>query len=74
MRESNLPVEREAGRGLVLDDTSHDTIVEAVEADSFSSRYTTVQMMVKSWESVKALLGYNGFSEFSPLWDNKNLR
>lgn len=73
MGGSNRPGERGAGSNLLLNDNSHDTIVETVEADSFGSKCPTTQLMVKSWESVKNVLGYVGFSEFSPLWDNKNL-
>lgn len=74
MRGSNLPAEREVGSKLLLNDTSHDTVLEAVEADSFRSRCPTVQLMVKSWESVRTMLGYSVFSEFYPLCDNKNLK
>lgn len=66
--------ERGVGSNLLMNDTSHDTIVEAVEANSFSSSCSTVQLMVRSWESVKTVIGYAGFSKFSPLWDNKNLK
>lgn len=58
---------------VLLNDTSHDTIVEAMEADAFGTKCPTTQMIVKSWVHVKKILGYTGFSEFSPLWDNINL-
>lgn len=63
-----------AGCNILLNDTKHDTIVEAMEADSFDTKCPTIQMMVKVWVHVKKLLGYTGFAEFSPLWDNNNLK
>ncbi|PIO12292.1 hypothetical protein AB205_0045360 [Aquarana catesbeiana] len=73
MRGSNLPEERGGGSNILMNSTCHDTIVEAVEADSFGYSCPTVQLMIRSWKTVKAVLGYTGFSEFSPIWNSKNL-
>lgn len=61
------------GNNVLLGDTNRDTIVEALEADSFITRCPTTQLMVKSWTKVKKIMGYVDFSEFSPLWDNSKL-
>lgn len=74
MKGSNIFVEREVGNKLLLNDTGHNTVVGAVEEDSFGTRCPTTQLMVRVWETVRTMLGYGGFSEFSPIWDNKNLR
>lgn len=36
-------------------------------------KYPTLLLIVKIWKVVKALLGYQGFTEYSPLLDNKHL-
>lgn len=48
--------------------------MEAVEAESFGHSCPTNQLMIRCWKMVKKILGYVGFSEFSPLWNNKNLK
>lgn len=74
MRGSNVPEERSGRDNLWMSNISYATEVEAVEAESFGHSCPTTQLMIRSWKMVKAVLGYSGFSEFSPLWNNKNLK
>lgn len=37
-----------------------------MEAGSFPSRFPTLNLMVKVWDTVKTLLGYRGFTGYAP--------
>lgn len=74
MGGSNRPWEEGVAGSVLWNDIGHDTIVEALEADAFSTKCPTTQLMVKAWVQAKRTLGYTGFAEFSPLWDNNNLK
>lgn len=58
---------------MMLFKTPHNMVVEAMEADSFPFRNPTLIMITKMWESVKTLMEYRGFTEYSPIWNNKKL-
>lgn len=64
----------DTGRGIILSNTCYNTEVEAVEADYFLFKCPTMELMEKGRKTTKALLGYHGFTEYSPLWDIKNLK
>lgn len=57
----------------MLQNTPHGSIVEAMEVGSFPSRLPTLSLMVKVCDTVKTLLGYRGLTEYTPLWENRNL-
>lgn len=59
---------------IVLTEASHNTIIETLEADSFGYRSPTIKMITKIWKTVKKQMGYNGLTEYTPLWNNYNLR
>ena len=60
--------------GLMFLGAPHKTAVEVLEANSFTNRIPTVKMALKVWKAVKILGGQEGMTEYTPLWDNRNLQ
>lgn len=63
-----------ADRDLLTLEAPHKTVVEALEADSFASSNPTIRMITMVWKATKSLMGYDGFTEYAPLWHNRNLQ
>lgn len=53
---------------------SHNTLIEALEANSFYDTYPTIIMLTKVWKTVKNQMRYNGCNEYTPIWNNRNLQ
>lgn len=51
----------------MLQNTPHGSLIEAMEAGSFPSRFPTLNLMVRVWDTTKILLGYRGFRVCPPL-------
>lgn len=64
---------QEVGRKRLLQNTPHDSIVEALEAGSFPSGLPTLNLMMRVWDTVKVILKYDGLTEYTPLWENSKL-
>ncbi|PIO12633.1 hypothetical protein AB205_0199540, partial [Aquarana catesbeiana] len=58
---------------MMIKGAPNNTLVEALEADSFTYRCPTIKLVSKVWQVTKALMGYNEVTEYTPLWHNKNL-
>lgn len=58
----------------MIEGAPHKTIMEVLEANSFTNRTPTVRLTLKVWKIVKALKGLGGMTKCTPLWNNKNLR
>lgn len=52
----------------------HNTIIEALEVDSFHYEYPTIKLITKIWKTVKKQMRYNGFTDYTPTWNNRNLQ
>lgn len=63
----------ERERKMLLQNTLHNSLVETLEAGSFLRGLPTLELMARVWEAAKKTLGYRGFTEYSPLWENSNL-
>lgn len=61
-------------RGLMILEAPHKTVAEVLEADSFFFRNPTTKMTTKVWKAIQTLMGYDGFTEYAPLWHNRNLQ
>lgn len=48
--------EQNPGRGMLLLGTCHDTLTEALKADSFSLKFSTLLLIKKLWKVVKEIL------------------
>ena len=59
---------------MMLRGSPHSTVIETLEANSFLVKSPTVKMMVRIWQAGKLALGYKGLTEYSPLWENNNLK
>lgn len=70
--EGNI-VGQEVGRNMLLQITLHESIPEALEAGSFPPKLPTLNIMMRVWDTVKTILDYRGFTEFTPLWENSKL-
>lgn len=58
---------------LMLQGALHSNLVESLEANSLSPRPPTLKLMSKVWQAAKTIMGYNGVSDYAPIWDNKHL-
>lgn len=52
----------------------HNSLMEALEAESFLFNTPTFMLIKKTWEISKKILGCQGYTEFSPIWDKKHLK
>lgn len=65
--------EGELERKMLLQNTLHRSLVETMEAGSFPWGQSAFDLMMRVWDAAKAALGYRGFTEYTPLWENSNL-
>lgn len=59
---------------IILQGSPHSSLVEALEADSLQGETPTLKMITRVWQTAKRIMGYKGISEYSPIWNNKNLQ
>lgn len=57
----------------MLQGNPHNSLAEALEAGSRPEEILTLKMIIKVWQTVRKIMGYNGISEYSPIWNNKYL-
>lgn len=58
---------------MILQITPHNSLVEIMEAGSFLHGPPTLDLMIRVWEAVKKILGYIGLTEYTPLWEKKQV-
>lgn len=58
---------------IMLQGNLHNSVAEALEADSLQRESSTPKMITKVWQTVKRIMGYKGVSEHLPIWHNKYL-
>lgn len=59
---------------LLLLSSTHNTIIEALEADAFHDKFPTIKLIIKLWKTVKKKMGYGALTAYSPIWNNHNLQ
>lgn len=59
---------------ITLQGSPHSSLVEALEAESLQGEIPKLKMITRVWQTTKRIMGYKGTSEYSPIWNNKNLQ
>lgn len=57
---------------LLMQDTPYGSL--ALEAGIFQEGSPTYKLIINVWQATKRIMGYGGYTEFSPIWDNRGLR
>lgn len=65
---------RDPSGKIMLQDSLHKSLIEALEAGSLQDGPPTCRLVNKVWQTTKWIMGYRGFTEFLPIWQNKFLR